>query len=117
MSRKARWSGGFDPWRRNLRTQGLDLLGYLRQGRACLCHAGVFGANEAGVGGYRLAHPLDGAVQLSIKLSPYDFAQALPESLGLLAELFASLAPSARQDKEPEARARSRRSGAPPLSP
>jgi hypothetical protein len=69
----------------------------------------VLGADEAGVWDYRLAHPLDGAVQLGIELSTDFLAQALPQSLGLLAELLARLTSPARQDKKSEAGDQERR--------
>src|ERR671916_64615 len=50
-------------------------------------HAGVLRADEAGVRGYRLAHPLDGAVQLGVELPPHHLAEALAQGVRLLAEL------------------------------
>jgi hypothetical protein len=61
---------------RDLGTQGLDLFGYLYQGRACLCHAGVFGADEAGVRGNRVADSGYGARELVLELLAHDFDQA-----------------------------------------
>src|SRR5918995_7382023 len=84
--------GRLDPERADLGSQSLGLHCYLRQVRAGLRHAGVLGADEAGVGGYRLAHPLDGAVELRLELAANYLAQPLAQGVGLLAELGPRLA-------------------------
>ena len=60
----------------------------------------MLGADEAGVGGYGLPHPLDGAAELGLELAPDDLAEALAQGLGLLAELLAGLAAAVREGEQ-----------------
>src|SRR5918997_5921016 len=101
--------GRLDPGRTDLGSQILGLRRYLRQVRAGLRHAGVLGADEASVGGYRFAHPLDGAVKLRLELATHHLAQPLAQGIGLFAELGPRLAAPVRQDKEAETRDHERR--------
>src|SRR5918995_4317192 len=101
--------GRLDPGRADLGSQSLGLRCYLRQVRAGLRHAGVLGADEASVGGYRLAHPLDGAVEFRLELATHHLAQTLAQGIGLFAELGPRPAAPVRQDKETEARNHERR--------
>src|SRR4028118_617959 len=86
-------------WGRYLALEGVDLGVYLGQLLAGAGHAGVLGADEAGVGGYGLAHPLHGAPYLRLELPPDHLAEAPAEGVRLLPEVLAGLAPAVGENK------------------
>src|SRR5919112_2109175 len=75
---------------------GVD-LGQLLAGAG---HTGVLGADEAGVGGYGLAHPLHGAAYLRLELPAHHLAEAPAEGIRLLPEVLAGLPPAVGEDEE-----------------
>src|SRR5215212_1052773 len=85
--------GDFHPHRRGFCVEGGEFF-------AGAGHAGVLGADEAGVRGYGFPHPLDGARQLGLELPPDDLAEALAQGVRLLAELLAGLAPAVGDDEQ-----------------
>src|SRR4028119_1785674 len=89
---------------RYLALERVDLGVYLGQLLVGARHAGVLGSDEAGVGGYGLAHPLHGAPNLRLELPAQDLAEAPAERVRLLLEVLAGLPPAVGEDEEAVAR-------------
>ena len=94
---------------RDLRFQRVHLAVKMSQGVAGFCHAGVLRADKAGVGRYRLSHPLGRAGKLRLELPGDYFPKTIPQSVGFFPKLLAGLTPPVRDDKEPQARQEQRR--------
>src|SRR4028118_233233 len=89
--------------------QGVHFAVYASEVIAGPGHPGVLGPDEAGVGGYGLAHLLHETVQLGLKLAPHDLSEPPAERVRLLAEVLAGLAPPVWEDEETVARDDGRR--------
>src|SRR5918999_98313 len=87
------WGGDLIFQRTGLRVEGCEVF-------SSAGHAGVFGSDETGVGGYGFPHTLDGAVRLDLELTSDDLTRAPTQGVCLLTELLAGLAPAVREDDQ-----------------